>query len=224
MISYCISLCKSTYVIFSYLYNPPFHHDKTTTVDVIFCLHGMLLVASQIVLILYYPRALNKVSKVWITFLAALAAGVLIFSFFSRDTASVVQLLALTMLAMNFVKNVPQIHLIVLKRSTRGFSYIAVYLDIGAQVCSFFEQVVRRLTQGAPKDAFAKSEAVMIYSGTIIQLGIDILFIFLQYYFSVQQAIDFDDLNSSDDSLVKSSKKIAEENKQLRETLDLLEN
>ena len=221
MLNYTLSLLRSTYVIFGFLYNPPFNHDKTSALDVGFVLHSMLLLGAQMVLVLYYPRTLNRFNRLWGGFEAFLILSVFIAALILRDSASVVQFMAILTAAIAYIKNIPQIKLIHDRKSTRGFSFKAVYLDIGAQICSFFELIVTRMSQSHGSDTFGRILAAMSYVGMIVLIGYDIAFLLQQYIYGIQKSGEDDvSLNTSDDSLVKSSKRLVEEDKKLKEAID----
>ena len=75
------------------------------------------------------------------------------------DTFAVVKLIAILMVAISYIKYVPQVQLKLAHQSTKGFCFIAVYLDISAQTLTFFELVVSELQTPTGNEAFEKTLA-----------------------------------------------------------------
>lgn len=219
LLQYLAIILRCTYVLFSFMYNPPFNHDTSTAVDLSFNIHALLLCAATMVLVLYYPRSLNRISRPTVTFMICSFIAVVVVAIF--DTSTAVQLVGLIMFAVGSVKYIPQVKLNFKKRSTSGFSIGAIVLEIFACLFSFSEIILIKLESKTSSEIYGKVFLIMRFILIILYLGYDALFLFQHYILFVQKSIEPDEsLNSSNDSLIRSAKKMAQETIQLKADYD----
>ncbi len=218
MISYVIYVMQSIYNLFSYMYNPPFSHDEVDLVHVLASFHNQLLVAAQIVMILYYPRLYNKLHPSWMGLILAVA-GLLIFTLVTEgQSGKVVEAMDTAMVIDSFFKSLPQVLLSLERKSTSGFSITAVHLDLWGTILTFFGYVLKNIANNESK-MFVHSMSLVKFILLLSTLGFQITYLVQHYIlYGDRENNKAKTEESSDDTLIKSSKRVAEQKNRLKLT------
>lgn len=208
---------QSIYNMFSYMYNPPFHHDETSLVHVLVSFHNQLLVAAQIVMVLYYPRLYNKIKPAWLLLIFTLTALLLVTLFREAESGKVVETMDTAMVIDGFFKYVPQILLNMERKSTSGWSIVAVFLDMSSAIMTFFGYVLKNIDNGESR-MFVHSMSVVKFMLLIGTLGFQIVFLVQHFLiFANPESFKIKTDDSSDDTLIKSSKRVAEQKNRFKQ-------
>lgn len=217
--NYLVFVFGAIYEMFGYMYNPPYHHDEAELSDVLFYFHGLFMISGIIVMVVYYPRMVNRPRILWVAIAAGVVITMLGYSIITRDTGKIVELVGVLGLCVGFVKFIPQLMLNVERASTVGWSVTGVWLDFLGQCFAFVEFLLQHLDK---RDEVIKSlHKTGRFLLIITLVSFDIIFLFHHYVLYSPKDHELENaVNNSDDSLIRSAKRVQEEKIRLRNSRD----
>eukprot|EP01129_Flabellula_baltica_P016641 TRINITY_DN8_c1_g2_i1.p1 TRINITY_DN8_c1_g2~~TRINITY_DN8_c1_g2_i1.p1 ORF type:complete len:254 (-),score=20.73 TRINITY_DN8_c1_g2_i1:716-1477(-) len=181
--SFNLILFFSTYIQHFYIAR---HHSTTIPVtipDMVFAVHGLVLVLIQIAQCFIYERGNQRVSMVTILislflWMAVNIVGVL--AFFNIMTPLVfIESFGYCKMVITFLKYMPQAYLNFARKSTEGWSIANIILDLTGSILSFGQMFV----EAAYKDDWT------IFTGDVPKLGLSLISFAFDILFVIQHYI-----------------------------------
>ena len=135
-----------SYTIYGHFYNASYSHQVHTT-DFVFTCFSMFMVSFEVVQIFYYPRKKNTVRYLpfGITTLIIIAVGVCCFQLPTNDAF---KQMGNAKIVQTNLRAFPQIYQNWFRKSTRGWSMVAVFQDLFGGILSLCQMVIDCFIQG----------------------------------------------------------------------------
>ena len=212
-IAFCLTLA---YDLFGLMHQPAFNRSMTSLADTAFDIHSLLLASCLFKAVMSMPRSINQIHLLAILISISIVMAIAVMAVI--DTVLAIKLTVLAAYALGLLKYVPQIKLNINRRSTDGFSIGAVYCDIAGQLLNFGAVVLNRLNSDSPTDEFNQLLEMIKYVLAIVQISMCSVFL-LQHYilFISRETQNEPSVNTSDDSLIQSSKRLQNSMHQLKD-------
>jgi len=180
MMNFLGYLFYSIYNLYGYYAESFIAKSQIHTSDVLFAVHGFVLVCLHYALVMYYPRKDNRVQGLWLAICLAILITVGVYYLVTAKLPETILLMGLMKVVISFIKYVPQVYLNWKRKSTKGWSLENVILDLTGGVLSFIQIIIDYLDSGK-LDNFSGNLNIAKFLLGIVTIVFDIIFL-LQHY------------------------------------------